>query len=116
MVGQLRKKMRILPEAIDRLNELRNNIRWSWDYKGRSLFRNLDYPLWMETKHNVAEMLDQIPQEKLDLIASDGTFLAEYNEVMDRFDRYMEVDKKWFAREIQQPIDRPVAYFSFEFD
>ena len=31
-----------IPERIGRLEELAYNLRWSWDYRGRLLFKRLD--------------------------------------------------------------------------
>ncbi|MFC2021729.1 DUF3417 domain-containing protein [Chloroflexota bacterium] len=41
-----------LPERINRLDELANNLWWSWHEEARQLFRPLDYPLWRMSMHN----------------------------------------------------------------
>jgi len=35
-----------IPERMGRLEELANNLWWSWHPEARELFRRLDYALW----------------------------------------------------------------------
>ena len=110
---------RKFPEAISRLADLSMNLWWSWDHRGRSLFRNLDYPVWMDTKHNVVDILERITDETLEEKAKDPVFLEQYNQTIDAFDSYQEVENRWYAKNIAPEtkigIDHPIAYFSFEF-
>ena len=50
-----------LPARIARLEELATDLWWSWHYRARDVFRDLDYPLWRLTAHNPVRMLRLIP-------------------------------------------------------
>jgi starch phosphorylase len=51
-----------IPERIGRLDELANDLWWSWHDEARQLFRSLDYPLWRLSGHNpVKELLTSYP-------------------------------------------------------
>ncbi|MGW8179840.1 MAG: DUF3417 domain-containing protein, partial [bacterium] len=41
-----------IPEKLNRLPELANNLWWSWTLEARNLFKRLSYPLWRKTQHN----------------------------------------------------------------
>ena len=64
-----------LPERIARLDELANNLWWSWHNNARDLFRSLDYSLWRMSGHNPVKELLEISPEKLRAAASDPEFL-----------------------------------------
>jgi starch phosphorylase len=104
-----------LPERIDRLEELANNLWWSWHTQARDLFRALDYPLWRLGGHNPVKQLREISTDKLAAAATDPTFLNLYDSVMSAFDAEMSDNDSWFATKYPSVLDGPVAYFSMEF-
>ena len=106
---------RNLPERIDRLEELANNLWWSWHPQARDLFRALDYPLWRLGGHNPVKQLHEIGDDKLAAAATDLTFLNLYDSVMSTFDAEMTDEDSWFAIKYPDGLDGPVAYFSMEF-
>ena len=106
---------RNLPERIDRLEELANNLWWSWHPQARDLFRALDYPLWRLGGHNPVKQLHEIGDDKLAAAATDLTFLNLYDSVMSTFDAEMADEDSWFAIKYPDGLDGPVAYFSMEF-
>jgi glucan phosphorylase len=59
-----------LPKRIGRLDELANNLWWSWHQQARGLFRILDYPLWRTSGHNPVKQLRDINPDKLKTAAS----------------------------------------------
>ena len=59
-----------LPERIGRLEELANNLWWSWHPQARDLFRALDYPLWRLGGHNPVKQLREISTDKLEEAAA----------------------------------------------
>src|SRR3990172_10919051 len=71
-----------LPERIARLDELANNLWWSWHTQARDLFRSLDYPLWITCGHNPVKQLREIGADKLQVAANDPSLLALYDSVM----------------------------------
>jgi glycogen phosphorylase len=104
-----------VPERISRLEELANNLWWSWHPQARDLFRALDYPLWHLGGHNPVKQLHEISTDKLAAAATAPTFLNLYDSVMAAFDAEMSDKDSWFSTKHPNALDGPVAYFSMEF-
>jgi starch phosphorylase len=104
-----------LPERIGRLEELANNLWWSWHLQARDVFRALDYPLWRLSGHNPVKQLHEISTDKLAAAATDPTFLNLYDSAMATFDADISDKDSWFATKYPNVLDGPVAYFSMEF-
>lgn len=104
-----------LPERIGRLEELANNLWWSWHPQARELFRTLHYPLWRLSGHNPVKQLAEISPEKLAAAANDPAFVRLYDTVMAAFDSEMSDKNSWFSSTYPKLLDGPVAYFSMEF-
>jgi starch phosphorylase len=107
--------MKMLPERISRLDELANNLWWSWHHEARLVFRSLDYPLWRISGHNPVKQLSEISPDKLQAAATDPSFLALYDSVMSTFDADMSDGNTWFAANYPTRLSDPIAYFSMEF-
>src|SRR3954464_7496233 len=103
------------PERIERLEELAYNLKWSWDYRARLLFKRLDPDLWKNTQHNPVKLLHTIAPSRLLTAARDPDFLREYEVTMKSLDRSTRRTDKWFAREFPDLAKQPIAYFSAEF-
>ena len=104
-----------LPERINRLNELANNLWWSWHPHARELFRVLDYPLWRVSGHNPVKQLREISVDKLAAAAADPAFLNLYDSVLSDFDADMSDKDSWFSTKYPNILGGAVAYFSMEF-
>jgi len=104
-----------LPERIGRLEELANNLWWSWHPQARDLFRALDYPLWRLGGHNPVKQLHEIEPGKLEAAANDPAFLRLYDTVMSAFDADVLGQSTWFGTTHPDVLYGPVAYFSMEF-
>ena len=104
-----------LPERIGRLEELANNLWWSWHTQGRDLFRALDYPLWRLSGHNPVKQLREISPDKLAAAAGDPVFLNLYDSVITAFDADMSDSNSWFSTNYRNALAGPVAYLSMEF-
>jgi starch phosphorylase len=104
-----------IPERIGRLEELANNLWWSWHPEGRAMFRRLDYPLWRSTGHNPAQQLYEISLEKLQTAASDSDFLGLYDDAVAAFDKDMTDNSSWYYNKYSAFQQNPIAYFSMEF-
>ncbi len=106
---------RKLPERIGRLEELANNLWWSWHPQARALFRTLDYPLWRLSGHNPVKQLLEVGPDKLAAAAADPGFLNLYDSAMAAFDVDMSDKNNWFSTKYPNALPGPVAYFSMEF-
>lgn len=104
-----------IPERIGRLDELANNLWWSWNDEARKLFRALDYPLWKRSGHNPVEELRDVSPETLQAAATDPSFLALYDSVISAFDGDISTRNTWFASNYPKLLGGPVAYFSMEY-
>jgi starch phosphorylase len=104
-----------LPDRIHRLDELANNLWWSWHEDARRLFRILDYPLWRLTVHNPVKLLHQVRQYSLEAAAKNPTFLNLYDAVMLKFDADMASSNTWFTNEYGKLLRDPIAFFSMEY-
>jgi starch phosphorylase len=58
-----------LPERLERLEELANNLWYSWDRPTQGLFASLSHPLWKATNHNPKAFLKRADQKRLEATA-----------------------------------------------
>lgn len=104
-----------LPKPIERLTDLANNLRWSWDAETIALFRRLDPDLWEHTYHNPVLMLGQLPQERLKEVSTDPAFIANYQRAIADFDAYMGAKDTWYRKTYTGKDTPIIAYFSMEY-
>jgi starch phosphorylase len=104
-----------IPERIDKLEELANNLWWSWHPQARNVFRILDYQLWKLSGHNPVRELHEVNPETLQAAARDPSFLALYDSVMSSFDANMSDSDTWVSSNYPTLLNGPVAYFSMEY-
>ena len=104
-----------IPERIGRLEELANNLWWSWHDPPRRLFRSLDYPLWRAGGHNPVKELREVSPDILQAAATDPAFTTLYDSVMSAFDTEMTASDNWFAGTYPDMLNGPIAYFSMEY-
>ncbi|MGA7980632.1 MAG: alpha-glucan family phosphorylase [Chromatiaceae bacterium] len=105
----------VLPERLRRLEELANDLYFTWERGVRQLFAHLDQECWDHCGHNPKVFLRRVPQRKLEAAANDPILLAEYRRVLSAYDTYMEDSSR---TESDRFLDRErdlVAYFSAEF-
>lgn len=103
-----------LPEALEPLRTLANNLRWAWNHDTIELFRRLDDALWETVYHNPVLMLGKIEQEKLERAAQDDAFLAHLQGVKEDLESYLS-NESWFSGTHHTTSEPIVAYFSAEF-
>src|SRR5499427_2144118 len=104
-----------IPERIERLEELAYNLKWSWDYRARLLFKRLDPDVWKSTQHNPVKLLHTIEPARLLTAGRDPDFLREYDVTLKNLDRATRRNDKWFPREFPDLAKQPIGYFSAEF-
>jgi glycogen phosphorylase len=96
-----------LPASLSKLDEIAQNIWWSWDSQAKSLFRNIDAEAWVEASSNPVLLLNILKYEKLVAMGSDPAFIAKVDAVYANFRAYMDAPKPNVAP--------TVAYFSMEY-
>jgi starch phosphorylase len=104
-----------LPQRINRLGELANNLWWSWHEEARSVFRVLDYPLWRLSGHNPVKVLRDTSPEALQAAATSPSFLELYDSVMSHLDSDLSSTSPLLGNEYPSLLTGPVAYFSMEY-
>ena len=102
-----------LPPALEGLRRLAYNLYWSWHPAAKILFSRIDAVAWGRYRNPVPVLA---AQRQWDALLEDPAFLAEYEDVMTEFDRYMaDGHTQWFARRHAGKLDGPVAYFCAEY-
>ncbi|MEO8163931.1 MAG: alpha-glucan family phosphorylase [Betaproteobacteria bacterium] len=103
-----------LPPRLARLDELANNLLYSWDRQTRMLFSRLDPQLWERIGHSPKAFLKRVDEQKLRDAAEDPVFLGNLNRVLSAFDVYMKEPLRRNGSEWLRKSDL-VAYFCAEF-
>jgi starch phosphorylase len=103
-----------LPRRLARLEELANNLWYSWDRPTRTLFSRLDTALWEAVGHNPKAFLKRVDERKLVDAADDPVFLGNFNRALSAFDTYHSEPLRRNGSEWLRQSDL-VAYFCAEF-
>ncbi|NBF38985.1 MAG: alpha-glucan family phosphorylase [Spirochaetes bacterium] len=99
-----------LPEPLAPLSELARNLWLSWNFDAVSLFIRLDYDAWLASRQNPVRTLGMVPQERLEELAEDDSYLSALQSVYDKFRKYLS-SETWYSG----PAEDVVAYFSMEY-
>lgn len=102
-----------LPARLARLDEIANNLWYSWDRPTRTLFSRLDYKLWGAVGHSPKAFLKRIDQQRLEAAAEDPVFHGALAYVLSSFDTYHESRPREHAPGL--PSGGLIAYFCAEF-
>ena len=105
-----------LPERLNGLGELADNLWWSWHPAARMLFKTLDRQAWKESRHNPDKMLREMPVEILEAAAASDDYLRIYDVVLSQFHRYLSDKSCRYLNKFPCPPNTyAVAYFSAEY-
>ena len=96
-----------LPESLNKLEEIAQNIWWTWDSNAKSLFRQIDRKAWIEASSNPVLLLNILNYEKLVSMGKDADFIKKVDIVYNEFKSYLNVPKN--------PLTPSIAYFSMEY-
>ncbi len=102
-----------LPAALEPLEELANNLRWSWHQPTQALFASVDPVLWQSVDEDPLRLLGAVSPARLTELGQDAAFVARLAEVSADLSAYLAGDL-WYQRE-PAPAPAAVAYFSAEF-
>ncbi len=78
-----------LPERLNALFKIANNLWWVWNFEAIDLFRRIDVDLWRNCEHNPIKFLGSISQRKLDILAESESFIAHMNRVEYELERHL---------------------------
>ncbi len=103
-----------LPDRIKPLQELSQNLWYSWNWDIINLFIRLSPEIWEECSQNPVEMLSRLPQDVLEKTAEDDGFLVSLDRAYGKYKEYLK-SRKWFPSQHADCSPNPIAYFSLEY-
>ena len=104
-----------IPAELARLQEMANDLVYSWDRSIRSLFHRLDRELWEACGHNPKAFLRRVSQHRLDEATVDRSYMEDYRRVISAYDSYREHRGRPELAELFDPKKDLIAYFCLEF-
>jgi starch phosphorylase len=104
-----------IPKRISKLKELAHNLWWCWNYDAKELFKIIDPDLFAEVGRNPVKLLKEVSHEKIQEIAEDSDFIKTYDEIIERYENYLNKGDTWFASKYPEHKSNSIAYFSAEF-
>ncbi|MEW6165239.1 MAG: alpha-glucan family phosphorylase [Pseudomonadota bacterium] len=102
-----------LPARLERLNDIANNLWYSWDRPTRTLFARLGQKLWGAVGHSPKAFLKRVDQHRLDEAAEDPVFLGALAHVLSAYDTYHDSPGREHGPNL--PEGGLIAYFCAEF-
>lgn len=105
----------IIPERLQGLEELANDLMYSWDRQIRSLFARLDTELWSSCGNNPKVFLRRVAQHRLDEAAEDPIYIEDYTRAISAYNAYQRSRKLTHTDTLLNPAHDLVAYFCAEF-
>lgn len=105
------------PKELERLVDLAYNLWWHWHADARHLFSDIDPMLWDSVNGNPVQMLHRLAPEAYQSVIDNPTYMRNYREVIEQFDRETTGDPSstWVGRHRPALLDHTLAYFSAEF-
>jgi hypothetical protein len=100
---------------LARLDELANNLWYSWDRPTRSLFARLSAGLWRAVHHSPKAFLKRMDQKRINEAADDPVFLGTMNRVLSAYDSYHAEPSMQLPGKPPLQADDLIAYFCAEF-
>ena len=104
-----------IPPELARLQEMANDLVYSWDRSIRSLFHRLDRELWDICEHAPKAFLRRVSQHRLDEAVADRSYMEDYRRVISAYDAYREHRGRPELTEFFDPREDLIAYFCLEF-
>ncbi|MFL5681244.1 MAG: alpha-glucan family phosphorylase [Chloroflexota bacterium] len=102
-----------LPPQLEGLRRLAYNLYWSWHPRAKILFSRIDAAAWTRYRNPIAVLMN--PPNWGPLL-DDPAFMAEYEDVVAEFDRYIANGADhWFRRRHGDQLKGPIAYFCAEY-
>ena len=102
-----------VPEPIKFLEKLARNLWWCWHLDAIELFRRISPRLWALSGRNPLLFSTLIPQERLEELAHDESYLAHLRGVQEKFQR--ETTPLMPTSDAPYNPGEVIAYLSMEF-
>jgi starch phosphorylase len=104
-----------MDKLIPKLQQLTQNLWWTWKPEVRTIFRDLDLDLYHKVHQNPMSVLKQIEPEELDQRAADVDIPARADRALRQLQEYLSEVTTWGLTHAGAMRSRPVAYFCMEF-
>jgi len=104
-----------LPNNIKFLEELANDMWFTWNSHAIALFVQIDPQLWTTAKRNPKWFLGCVPQKRFEQLSKDQNFLNLLNQVKDSYYAYKNEKHTWYNDHHQEKGNLLTAYFSMEY-
>lgn len=96
-----------VPQGLDKLVEIANNLWWVWNHEAEILFRDVNPEAWKSTQKNPLLMFEKTNYERFEELEKDANFMNRLNKVYNEFSEYVKAKPR---------TDIPsVSYFSMEY-
>lgn len=96
-----------LPEKLQPLNKLAQNLWWSWYNDAFDLFCQVDEEKFFKFDRSPVRLLQSLTKQDYDRLLDDSKFMSQMEKVSTEFDNYIAARKK--------KDTGTIAYFSMEF-
>ncbi len=104
-----------IPAELKQLEDLANDLFYSWDRQVRRLFTRLDQDLWGSCGHNPKTFLRRISQKRLEAAINDRVFMEDLQRVLSAYEVYHKQSIHPGLEEHISPENDLIAYFCAEF-
>jgi starch phosphorylase len=102
-----------LPPQLEGLRRLSYNLYWAWHPRVKFLWNRIDAPAWTRHRNPIPVISGPVAWTQ---ILEDSAFMAEYEDIVAEFDRYMtNGSDHWFHRRHAHKLGGPIAYFCAEY-
>lgn len=97
-----------LPNRLQALAKIANNLWWSWTSDAMQLFKYINPESWNELEQNPIALLDHLDTD-YERLLQDADFMERLDKLNNQFDKYMQAIEK-------RPTKAPrIAYFCMEY-
>lgn len=103
-----------LPPDLEPLWFLAYNYWFAWNHDIEALFSDIDPELWEKSYRNPVWMLNHVPQDRYENLASDTYYKNRLSMQVESLKRYLGAPSLLHFDDVP-PGSPAVAYFSFEF-
>lgn len=103
-----------LPDELQALRNIGNNLWFTWNPLVNRLFQALDPDLWEKCHHNPILLLGSLSQERKLEILEDASLMDRVREAERAFEDYIS-NVGIYSFNLEKPIDYRIAYFSMEY-
>jgi phosphorylase/glycogen(starch) synthase len=98
-----------LPNRLQALAKIANNLWWSWTSDAMQLFKYINPESWNELEQNPIALLDHLDTDDYERLLQDADFMDRLDKLNSQFDKYMQAIEK-------RPTKAPrIAYFCMEY-